>query len=326
MSGIPLVLISGALGTGKTTLVRSLVAANPDVRFGVIVNEFGEVGVDGDLLRPTVPQIVEIRNGCICCATQEQLIPAVREVLSRYAVDVVIVEMSGAGDPIPALRNLSLLEPIVSPRKHVTLIDATADPDAVTREHMFRNSLAIADMAIMTKPDVATPAAQRRWRAFLQGFARTIAIAEAVQGEIALHAVLAPPKKQHSGFVATEVEHAPHRLASICHFITRTSSDRLRAFAQRYGGSVERFKGILWVDDVLTEVHGVRGHLTLAPCSQLPSRGRLVFISRAFDEETLRAAVVVCLGADEVPRFDGSSERMALAAPSVIVAPSIVTA
>jgi G3E family GTPase len=296
VASIPLILISGGLGSGKTTFVRQVIGANPTIHFGVVVNEFGEVGVDGDLLRVAAPQIVEIRNGCICCATQDQLIPAVKQVLSRYVIDVLLVEMSGAADPVPAARNLSILEPTVSLRKHVALIDAIVEARTTTRDNSFRNSLAIADLAVLTKTDIASPHQTHGWKEFLGRFASTVSVTEAVRGDIPLTALLAPVERQVDRHAASAFQHRPHRLASICHFIDRARSVDLQLFAARYGTQVERFKGILLVDDTLVEVQGVRGRVDLLPRLQPATRGRLVFISSRIDQAALKAAVVECLG------------------------------
>jgi G3E family GTPase len=315
MVGIPLILISGGLGSGKTTFVRRVIGANPTIRFGVVVNEFGEVGIDGDLLRPTVPQIVEIRNGCICCATQDQLIPAVKEVLSRYVIDVLLVEMSGAADPVPATRILAVLEPMVALRKHVALIDATAEARTTTRDHSLRNSLATADLAVLTKTDIASPRQAHMWKEFLRGFASTVLVMEAVRGDIPLTALLAPVEREKARRAASAFQHRTHRLASICHFIDRARSVDLQLFAARYGSQVERFKGILRVDGAMMEVHGVRGRVDLLPCLQSATRGRLVFISSRIDQAALQAAVVECLGPgnDPQPRAPVRTMRSAAA-------------
>lgn len=311
MAHTPLILVCGALGSGKTTFVRAVIAANPDVRFGVIVNEFGEAGIDGDLLRPFVPQIIEIRNGCICCATQDQFVPAVKELLARYVVDVLIIEMSGAGDPVPVERNLSVLRPTIEVHNHVVIVDSAAEPGAMTRDQNFRNSLAVSDLAILTKTDIASAAGIAAWRTFLAAFVCDTEVVEAIRGNIPLAHLLGAGPRVRRPLTASALDRHEHKLASICHFIDATTRESLQRFVDCYGSKVERFKGILWVDNVLTEVQGVREHLSLEPYRGAPSRGRLVFISSKLAQPALRTAVRECFAMDDTAVLPVSLDHLA---------------
>src|SRR5260221_6453534 len=191
---IPTILVSGALGSGKTTLLKAIVAANPERRFGVVVNEFGEMGIDGDLLRPLVPEIVEIRNGCICCATQDQLVPTIKELLRTYNVDILLLEMSGAAEPLPVLNELRILAPLIEIRSHTVLVDGTADLDITTRDRSFRNAIAHADVMVITKSDIAPPVELTLWTTFLEALNVGAAIVRAAFGEVDLDALTALPR------------------------------------------------------------------------------------------------------------------------------------
>lgn len=304
MTPTPTVLVSGSLGSGKTTLVKAIVAANPGCRFGVIVNEFGEVGIDGDLLRPYVPRVVEIRNGCICCATQDQLVPAVRDVLARYAVDVLLVEMSGAGDPLPVSRNLRVLHPMVALRRQVVLVDVTAEPNLAMRERSFRNALAFADLAVMTKTDIGSANVVDAWNGFLANFRARLRTAQTTSGGIPLPLLLdrLPAPDGADATPPADRHHQPgeHRLTSVCQWGDATTSEGLRKFVARHGKKIERIKGILWVDGELSEVQCVRERLTLGPYQgAAPARGRLVFISSLLNARELREVVHEYFATDE---------------------------
>ncbi|MEM9568378.1 MAG: GTP-binding protein, partial [Cyanobacteria bacterium P01_E01_bin.34] len=111
MHKIPVTVITGFLGSGKTTLVRHLLQNNQGRRIAVLVNEFGEVGIDGDILRScqvcdeegnpiansTVDtNILELANGCLCCTVQEEFLPTMQELLKRRdELDCIVIETSG---------------------------------------------------------------------------------------------------------------------------------------------------------------------------------------------------------------------------------------
>ena len=115
MHKIPVTVITGFLGAGKTTLLRHLLQNNQGKKIAVLVNEFGEVGIDGELLRScqvcddetetgaTTPQnIIELTNGCLCCTVQEEFYPTMQELLSRKEdLDAIVIETSGLALPKP---------------------------------------------------------------------------------------------------------------------------------------------------------------------------------------------------------------------------------
>ena len=120
MHKIPVTIITGFLGAGKTTLIRQLLQ-NPDGRrIAVLVNEFGEVGIDGDLLRSCqvcddedgaeapVTNILELTNGCLCCTVQEEFLPTMQVLMERRdQIDCIVIETSGLALPKPLVQAFS---------------------------------------------------------------------------------------------------------------------------------------------------------------------------------------------------------------------------
>lgn len=115
MHRIPVTVITGFLGSGKTTLIRSQLQNNKGRRIAVLVNEFGEIGIDGDLLRSCqvcdgegneiVPNIVELTNGCLCCTVQEDFLPTMQELIRRRdQLDCILIETSGLALPKPLVQ------------------------------------------------------------------------------------------------------------------------------------------------------------------------------------------------------------------------------
>lgn len=219
MHKIPVTVISGFLGAGKTTLVRHLLQNNQGRRIAVLVNEFGEVGIDGDLLRSCQicdqeenpdNNIVELTNGCLCCTVQEEFYPTMQELLKRRdKIDCLLIETSGLALPKPliqafrwpAIRNSATVDGVV------TVVDCHAlatgnlvgDLDALESqrqadpnlehetpiEELFEDQLACADMVLLTKTDLVTPEKLHTIKTWLkQELKPEVKIVTVSQGEI----------------------------------------------------------------------------------------------------------------------------------------------
>jgi cobalamin biosynthesis protein CobW len=188
MHKVPVTVITGFLGSGKTTLIRHLLQNNQGRRIAVLVNEFGEVGIDGELLRDCQVcdqdddpnnNIVELTNGCLCCTVQEEFFPTMEQLLKRREkIDSILIETSGLALPKPLvqafrwpeIRNGATVDGVI------TVIDSQAlaagnlvgDLDALeaqrkadlTLEHetpieeLFEDQLACADLVLLTKTDL----------------------------------------------------------------------------------------------------------------------------------------------------------------------------
>jgi cobalamin biosynthesis protein CobW len=191
MHKIPVTVITGFLGAGKTTLVRQLLLNNQGRRIAVLVNEFGEVGIDGELLRscqvcpedspasdPVSPPIVELTNGCLCCTVQEEFLPTMQELLKRRdQIDSIVIETSGLALPKPLIQAFRWPEIRTGATVDgvITVVDCEAiaqgqlasdlnalaaqqqtDPNLdheTPIEELFEDQLACADLVLLTKVD-----------------------------------------------------------------------------------------------------------------------------------------------------------------------------
>ena len=219
MHKIPVTVISGFLGAGKTTLVRHLLQNNQGRRIAVLVNEFGEVGIDGDLLRSCQicdesdadSNIVELTNGCLCCTVQEEFYPTMQELLKRRdKIDCLLIETSGLALPKPliqafgwpAIRNSATVDGVVtvvdchalSTGNIVGDLEALesqrlADPNLEHEtpiEELFEDQLACADMVLLTKTDLVDEATLNKVKTWLkQELKPGVQIVTASQGAIA---------------------------------------------------------------------------------------------------------------------------------------------
>ena len=204
MNRVPVTILTGFLGAGKTTLIRSLLANANGRRIGVIVNEFGDIGFDASLISDCAEgvcapgDLVELTNGCICCTVADDFVPTMDRLLSRdRPLDAIVIETSGLALPQPLLKAFDW--PSVRTRATVdgvvTVVDATALAEGRIPEHdssadpardhddpveeVFDDQLACADLVILTKADLVGPdaltVAAERLRAELRPGIRVIA-------------------------------------------------------------------------------------------------------------------------------------------------------
>src|SRR5215208_6842129 len=216
MRRIPATIVTGFLGAGKTSLVRHLLAAGAGHRLAVIVNEFGELGIDRDLLLGCGDatcrddNIVELANGCLCCTVADDFLPTLTRLIERpEPPGHIVVETSGLALPKPLvqafawpeIRNRMTVDGVI------TVIDAAAvasgrfadDPEAVARqrsadptidhdnplEEVFSDQLACADLVILNKTDLLDVAALARLRADIEAMLRPgVKLIAAEQGRV----------------------------------------------------------------------------------------------------------------------------------------------
>jgi G3E family GTPase len=160
---IPITVVTGFLGAGKTSLINRLVRARAGTdRIGIVVNEAGEIGLDGQLLGDASDDVVEIADGCVCCTSQGELLEAITR-LHRAAgeLDRIIVETSGLADPGPVIDALASITHVLRLDTMVTVVDAVHMLDQLDRvgSPEARQQLQLATHVVVSKIDLASAAA-----------------------------------------------------------------------------------------------------------------------------------------------------------------------
>jgi len=190
---LPVTVITGFLGSGKTTLIRRLLGHPGMNRAAVIVNEFGEVGIDHDLVAASSESVTLLANGCLCCVVRTDLQETLRELFAKRRAgevidfDRVLVETSGLADPAPVVQTLAtdtLLAAQYRLDGVVTLVDAVNGAGQLDREAESVKQAALADRLLVTKTDLASAAVAAALRERLRGVNPHAELADVVQGEI----------------------------------------------------------------------------------------------------------------------------------------------
>ncbi|EEX15850.1 cobalamin biosynthesis protein CobW [Citreicella sp. SE45] len=222
LSKLPVTVITGFLGSGKTTLISQLMQNPGGKRLAVVVNEFGDVGVDGEILKscaiPDCPaeNIVELANGCICCTVADDFIPTIEALMAlEPRPDHILIETSGLALPKPLLKAFDW--PDIRSRITVDGVIALADAEAVAAgrfapdvarvdaqrladdsldhetplSEVFEDQIACADIVLLTKPDLAGPEGVAKARAVIAAEApRPLPVIEVAEGVVDARVIL----------------------------------------------------------------------------------------------------------------------------------------
>ncbi len=304
---IPVTMVTGFLGAGKTTLLRRFLASPEGQGTAVIVNEFGEVGIDDALLRSSADETVLLGNGCVCCITRSDLQLALRRlVFDRERGTVppfgrVVIETSGLADPGPILQTFST-DRALGGEFHIDVVLAVVD--AVSGEANLdgaaeaRKQVILADRLVISKTDLAEPEAVERLTRRLQQLNPRAAIDIAVAGALDPERMIVPAAADRSGFVA-EAEHSDGIESFVIEIGEpiewQTFTRTMETLIALRGADLLRAKGIL-------NVAGCRGpvvvqyvqHLAHPPVeletwSGADRTSRLVFITRNVAERNVAA-------------------------------------
>jgi G3E family GTPase len=183
---IPIVLVAGFLGAGKTTVVNHLLAHAGGKRIAAVVNDFGAINIDAELITGAADGVVSLSNGCICCSLESDLLRTLASLLRRDPQpEVIVIETSGVADPSDIVRNL--MDPIIwreAPLETVLcVVDATASA-AMLDDPLLRAQVRAADLVALTKVDLAEAADYARVRDAVRAVRPASVLVDAPHGEV----------------------------------------------------------------------------------------------------------------------------------------------
>lgn len=325
---VPVTILTGFLGSGKTTLLKRLLQCEGGARTAVLINEFGEIGLDHLIVRSVSPTSVVLQNGCVCCTIRTDLQAGLRELVdsaarsSRSAFNHIILETTGLADPVPVVQTL-IVDPMLRHQLRLRGLVATVDglqglSQLATQEEAHRQA-ATADRLVLTKTDIADPNAVATLCHRLAALNPTAPVIDPSRGGNLWDLIVGAHGGSRADAAGAWLARLPdlgsvHRhggeASAIRSFVVRTEEPIdwtafavwLSALVHRHGRKLLRVKGLLAIPGVDTPVllNAVQSfvhppmHLEAWPDADRSSR--LVFITHDLDPDALRGSLTTFLG------------------------------
>jgi G3E family GTPase len=328
LNSVPVTVITGFLGSGKTTVLNRLLRAPDLADTAVIINEFGEVSLDHLLIEQAIENAVLLKNGCICCTVRGDILDTLEELFRKRQVGElpwfrrIAIETTGLADPAPVVHTLSDTTQPCHLDGIVVTVDAVHVHAQLRRREEARNQIAFADHILLTKTDLVTLAEAEAAETAIRVFNPQATIRRVVEGDVTPGDVFGlGPEERPAGWLRPVEhdhghDHAHHHhddhdgIASI---VLRAHAPIpgpelalwLDSLLSLHGAEVLRLKGIVRITGVarpvvLQAVHHVLHRLvSLSPQAELGwggTGGEIVVIQRGLPEAGLRASFEAALG------------------------------
>jgi G3E family GTPase len=306
MARKPVTVLSGFLGSGKTTLLNHVLKGGHGLRIAVMVNDFGDVNIDKDLIVGQTGEVVELSGGCVCCAIRGDLLESARALLaSERDFDYVIVETSGLAEPLTVAQTFLVPELEQSYRLDavVTVVDAANVEACLARDQTAVGQISVADLLVMNKLDLVAPEDVDRLRPLLAGINRDARVLPSINGNVPPNLLLdiEAHRPEASQSRSDRHDHAVHSAVQSVAFEDpiELDYDKLDAFLQALPEGVYRAKGTVAVRGLKRRVifHRVGGRNVLdqgAPWNEERRVCKAVFLGEGLDAGQLSAQWKAC--------------------------------
>ncbi len=323
---LPVTIITGFLGSGKTTLLNHILSNQQGVRTAVLVNEFGEIGIDQELIVSDTDGVLELNNGCICCTINNQLVETVAGMLERRdSLDYLIVETTGLADPMPVA--MTFVGRDLSPHTRldsiITLVDAENFNRNQFKNEVAHNQIRYSDIVLLNKTDLVDESRIDLVETRVKTIKTGVRIIRTHHARVPLSLILDtdlfapeqiyPRPMLPSSTPASPADSHDHSLdnTSIEGFTSVSFNGRSPFdpeklqyfFAEQLPAGAIRAKGILWFsghdERHLFSLCGQRFTMERTDWGRRSRQNKLVIIGQCIDQEKIRDQLSRCLVFDD---------------------------
>lgn len=313
---LPVTIITGYLGSGKTTLVNHILTNNKNRKVAVIVNEFGEVGIDNELIVKTKEDIIELSNGCICCQVRGDIINMILKIIKTHKnLDALIIETSGLANPTPVAQTFFLkeLQQLTELDAIVTVVDADNFEQNLKRSN-GGDQIKAADIILLNKKDTVSEKKREHIKKQINLLAPHARIHETMQSKIPLQLILNIGQFDIKRFIDKkgnwkEEDHAHDEFGNhideegIISFMFKTQKPlditKFQLFAQQLPDNIYRSKGIILFkgleNKAVYQQVGRRIDVKTADKWDKKKQTSIVFIGQEFDCQKLEQELKACI-------------------------------
>ncbi len=312
---IPVTVLTGYLGAGKTTLLNRILSENHGKKYAVVINEFGELGVDNDLIVDADEEVFEMNNGCICCTVRGDLIRIVGGLMKRRGkFDGIIIETTGLANPAPVAQTFFVDDGVRARTRLdaiVTVVDAKNLPARLNDSAEAEEQIAFADVIVLNKTDLVSSAELQAVEDQIRGINRFARIHRTTRAAMPIADVLdqgafdlARVLEREPEFLEDHEHNHNDDIASMSFELTRPVDPEkfnawIGALLAEQGQNLLRTKGILSYPGedrrfAFQAVHMIADGDYIGPWPEGPRKSKLVFIGRNLNRPQLRRGFESC--------------------------------